>query len=258
MFPHTSIFNYNFGLFVGPPSSMACRQQRPRCLAGWGVEAGFGGPRVIVCYMHAFLLLLFAAFGCIGEEMRAVEQVASWGPSEVSVQPKDYSLAEVQQELETHWPASAVFDFDAALKKARKGALRPLGLWGIEALDSKEMLRLLNLQMERFVAQQFSKAREASPLLASVPLLSDWDVLLLARQQLTRDRVKTKLSDLEVDDIFRGAPRLYPWLPRDVCDWGPQGASALRRLLLPVCILAEGPLPENPQEQQEDDLEGLF
>ncbi|KAL8426997.1 hypothetical protein ACSSS7_007934 [Eimeria intestinalis] len=128
----------------------------------------------------------------------------------------DYTLSEVQEALETWWPSSSVFDFDAAYEAAKKKAKRPLGLWGVEVEDRKEVLRLLNLEMERFVAKVYAKLRASDPILSRVSLLSDWNVLLLVRQQLTRDRVKTRLTDQEIDEIFEGAPRLYPWLPRDV------------------------------------------
>lgn len=161
--------------------------------------------------------------------------------SEDSVSPH-YTLAEIRDALETWWPASAVFDFDAALKTAKQKAKKKLGLWGIETIDRKELVRLLNLEMERFVAGQYAKLRASDPLLAQVSLLSDWNVLLLVRQQLTKERVKTQLTDIEIDRIFEGVPRLYPWLPRDVCDWRPQTNRSLWNAMAPTCTTAEGPV----------------
>ncbi|OEH74946.1 uncharacterized protein LOC34623836 [Cyclospora cayetanensis] len=153
-----------------------------------------------------------------------------------------YSLSDVKDALETWWPSSAIFDFDSALKDAKKKASRPIGLWGIETIDRKELVRLLNLEMERFVAKQFSLLRASDSLLSQVSLLGDWDVLLLVRQQLTRDRVKTSLSDPEIDAIFEGTPRLYPWLPKDSCDWDePQTIKRLIEELAPTCLATEAP-----------------
>lgn len=174
-----------------------------------------------------------------GSEMRVVvgEGVFSAGESVGA----HYSLSEIRDALETWWPSSSLFDFDAALQQAKKQAKRKLGIWGIETIDRKELVRLLNLSMERFVANQYNKLRASDPLLAQVSLLSDWNVLLLVRQQLTRDRVKTKLTDEEIDNIFYGAPRLYPWLPRDVCEWRPPGIRQLRAEMLPTCSAGQGP-----------------
>lgn len=190
-------------------------------------------------YFSLFIFIFLHCDEALGSEMRGVvgEGVVFVGESVGS----HYSLSEIRDALETWWPSSSLFDFDAALQQAKKQAKRKLGIWGIETIDRKELVRLLNLSMERFVANQYNKLRASDPLLAQVSLLSDWNVLLLVRQQLTRDRVKTKLTDREIDNIFYGAPRLYPWLPRDVCEWRPPGIRQLRAEMLPTCSAGEGP-----------------
>ncbi|KAL8269255.1 hypothetical protein Esti_006811 [Eimeria stiedai] len=199
--------------------------------------------------MNSFLNLLQGilagapAIRLAKEEVReVVQEGASFelGSSEGS--PHHYTLREVQEALETWWPSSSVFDFDAAYEAAKKKARRQVGVWGVEVEDRRQLLRLLNLEMERFVANEYAKLRASDPLLAQVSLLSDWNVLLLVRQQLTRQRVKTKLTDLELDQLFEGAPRLYPWLPRDVCEWGLQARNPpLCLTFAPTCTSAEGP-----------------
>lgn len=223
------------------------------CLSG---AAGVTGMRVflkrILClFLLLCLSTLSVSFGL--EEMRAVvaegegeyaeEAKQEEQQEELSFQASTppYSLHEIQEVLETWWPSSAVFDFDAALHAARRKAKKPLGLWGIETIDRKELVRLLNLEMERFVAKQYALIRQSDSLLKNVPLLGDWDVLLLVRQQLTRDRVKTKLTDKEINDIFMETPRLYPWLPKDACDWRPPTNRTLYKQMLPTCTIAEQP-----------------
>ncbi|KAL8451582.1 hypothetical protein Emed_001931 [Eimeria media] len=208
--------------------------------SGWGVwTAGL--------LLPLFFFSLFCSVSLLSvhaeEEVREVVQEGA--PFELDSSegpPPHYTLSEVQEALETWWPSSSVFDFDAAYEAARKKAKRPLGVWGVEVEDRRELLRLLNLEMERFVAKEYSKLRASDPVLAQVSLLSDWNVLLLVRQQLTRQRVKTKLTDQQLDQLFEGAPRLYPWLPRDVCDWTFQARHPpLRLTFAPTCTPAEGP-----------------
>ncbi|KAL8428778.1 hypothetical protein Efla_004167 [Eimeria flavescens] len=223
-------------------------RSRAACPCRWrGLVSGVHTPgRLLVVVVCVFCLLSVHA----EEEMRGVIQEEGssfyassssedgWGeggppPSEGA---PSYTLAEIREALETWWPSSSSFDFDSALKTAQQKAKRPLGVWGIETIDRKELLRQLNLQMERFVATEYAKLRAQDPLLSQVSLLSDWNVLLLVRQQLTRERVKTRLTDKQLDELFEGAPRLYPWLPRDVCDWRPEASRLLlARTFSPTC-----------------------
>ncbi|CDJ61591.1 hypothetical protein, conserved [Eimeria maxima] len=71
----------------------------------------------------------------------------------VEHKPPYKDIQEVKDVLDTWWPSSAIYDFDKSLEAAKKKAKKPLGLWGIETIDRKELVRLLNLDMERYIAK---------------------------------------------------------------------------------------------------------
>ncbi|CDJ40583.1 hypothetical protein, conserved [Eimeria tenella] len=183
-----------------------------------------------------------ALFGLVGKPCCCWWVAAAEQQQQEAAEPakRPYSLEEVQQTLELWWPESAVFDFDAALARARARALRR-GPWGVQTLDKALLQQQLNVEMEKFVAQQFAALRREDPLLQQVSLLADWDVLLLLRQQLTSKRVKTSLSEQQINSIFQGAPRLYPWLPPAACPHQPRPLEALLGALSPTCSPDEGP-----------------
>ncbi|CDJ62459.1 hypothetical protein, conserved [Eimeria necatrix] len=188
------------------------------------------------------LWTLAAAFGLVGKPCCCWGSAAAAQQQQQAEEPpkRPYSLEEVQQTLELWWPESAVFDFDAALARARPRALRR-GPWGVQTLDKLLLQQQLNVEMEKFVAQQFAALQREDLLLQQVPLLADWDVLLLLRQQLTAKRVKTSLSEFQINSIFQGAPRLYPWLPLPSCPRQPRSWGALKGALSPTCSPDEGP-----------------
>ncbi|KAL8441515.1 hypothetical protein Emag_007104 [Eimeria magna] len=118
------------------------------------VGIGWGGQRA-AHLLSLFLPFLFCFVSLLSvhaeEDVREVVQDGApfeLGSSEGPPTPH-YTLSEIQEALETWWPASSVFDFDAAYEAAKKKARRPLGVWGVEVEDRRELLRLLNLEMER-------------------------------------------------------------------------------------------------------------
>lgn len=115
------------------------------------------------------------------------------------------------------WPAEK-FDFDGALAAAKQRALRPSGFWDVEVEDRKMLVKHLFLSMEKYCVRALSEMQRQGAVPNTVTALGDWNVLLLLREQLTRDRVSTSLEEAQIANIFKGSPRLYPWIPAaDVC-----------------------------------------